>query len=419
MRATVSSSQLSGTVMAPPSKSHFIRLVAAAMLAKGESKIHHPSTCDDARAMLTIAGEMGAKVTFHTGHMSISGNPDFSGQRIFHCGESGLAARLMIAIGSLFDDKVTINGEGTLLKRKLGNIVEPLQQLGVNMISKTQTLPVKLAGPSKGGTVVVNGSESSQFVSGLLMALPLAKEDTLLIVENLKSRPYIDLTLEVLKSFGISIQPEGYQRFFIKGNQHYQPAVLNTEGDWSGGAFLLVTGAINGNLRVSGLDLTSKQADRAIIDALKSAGANITFEDQEIIVKSRKLQAFEFDATHCPDLFPPLAVLAAHCAGVSVIYGVDRLIHKESNRAKALKEELGKMNVNIEIDKNEMRIVAGKTRGSLINSHTDHRIAMAGTVMALTATGETTITNAECVAKSWPEFFTSMSSVGANISTKI
>lgn len=419
MRATVSPSQLSGAVMAPPSKSHFIRLVAAAMLAEGESKIYHPSTCDDARAMLKIAGEMGAKMAFHEDYISILGNPAFTGKRTFDCGESGLAARLMIAIGSLFDDEVTIAGEGTLLKRKLGNIAEPLQQLGVQFSSEPKTLPVKLTGPAKGGTISVDGSESSQFVSGLLTALPLAKQDSILIVENLKSRPYIDLTLEVLQSFGIQIQHEGYQRFFINGNQQYKPATIQTEGDWSGGAFLLVAGAINGNLRISGLDLNSRQADRAVFDALRSAGASIAFENQEIVVKSGKLKAFGFDATHCPDLFPPLAVLAVHCEGVSVIHGVDRLIHKESDRAKALLEELGKMNVNIKIDKNEMRITGGKTRGNIINSHSDHRIAMAGTIMALNATGETTITDAECVAKSWPEYFKSILSVGAKIKMNI
>ncbi len=419
MIATVFPSKLSGTAMAPPSKSHFIRAVAAAMLAQGTSKIYNPSTCDDAKAMLRIAEEMGATVTMHPDHVSIGGNPDFTGRRTFHCSESGLAARLMIAIGSLFDNEVTITGEGTLLKRKLGNIAEPLQQLGVRFKCDNQTLPVKLTGPAKGGTILVDGSESSQFVSGLLMAQPLAKEDTVLIVENLKSRPYIYLTLEVMKSFGISIEHQEYKRFFIHGNQWYQPADIQTEGDWSGGAFLLVAGAINGTLRVSGLDLTSTQADRAILEALKSAGANIAFENQEIIVKSGKLKAFEFDATHCPDLFPPLAVLAANCEGISTIHGVDRLINKESNRANALVEELGKMNIKITIHQNAMIIAGGKIHGNHINSNNDHRIAMAGTIMALNATGETTIGQAACIAKSWPEFFETMSAVAANIGINI
>lgn len=419
MRATVFPSQLSGTVMAPPSKSHFIRMVAAAMLAGGESKIYHPSSCDDARAMLRIAGEMGAKVTFQEDHISILGNPVFSGKRTFHCGESGLAARLMIAIGSLFDDEVTITGEGTLPKRKLGNIASPLQQLGARLLSDALTLPLRFSGPVRGGTVVVDGSESSQFVSGLLMAMPLANEDTVLVVENLKSRPYLDLTLEVLNSFGITIHHEGYRRFFIRGNQRFQPADIRTEGDWSGGAFLLVAGAINGNLRITGLDVKSRQADRAILDALKSAGADVAIENQDIIVKSGKLKAFGFDATHSPDLFPPLAVLAAHCEGISFLRGADRLIHKESNRAGALVEELGKMNVNINIQQNEMTIVGGRSRGNHLSSHSDHRMVMAAAVMAFNASGETTIGQAECVNKSWPEFFKTMSAAGADISINI
>jgi len=419
MIVTVSPSTLSGTVSAPSSKSHFIRLVAAAMLAKGESKIYHPSACDDAMAMLKITGEIGATISKEKDFIRISGNPDFSGKRRFDCGESGLAARLMIATGSLFDDEVTVTGQGTLLKRKLGNIASPLQQLGVRCVSGEQNLPFTISGPAKGGTVMVDGSDSSQFVSGLLMALPLAKEDTILVVENLKSRPYIDLTLEVLKSFGIIIQHADYQRFIIKGNQQSKPAEIHTEGDWSGGAFLLVAAAVNGGLRITGLDPTSRQADRAILDALKSAGADLTFENQEIVVKKGNLKAFTFDATHCPDLFPPLAVLAANSSGVSIIHGVNRLIHKESNRAEALNEALGKMGIIIQIHDNTMQITGGKIHGSRIASHNDHRIAMAGAVMALNAQGKTLIGDAECVSKSWPEFFKTMSAAGAKISTNI
>jgi len=418
MKAIVYPSTLSGNVRAPASKSHFIRLVAAAMLADGKSKIHHPSTCDDAKAILKIAREMGALVNSGFDYIEIQGNPKFSEKKIFNCGESGLAARLMIGIASLYNEEVIVCGSGTLLKRQLGDIAKPLQQLGVKCKLEGLKLPAKLHGPAKGGEVVVDGSESSQFVSGLLMALPLAKTASELIVKDLKSRPYIDLTLEILRAFGIKIQNSEYKYFNVKGNQSYQPTDIRVEGDWSGGAFLLVAGAIHGDLKIEGLDTSSMQADKAILSALEKAGATILTDNSYITIKVNQLKAFTFDATHCPDLFPPLAVLAVNCSGVSVIKGVGRLKHKESNRADALKEELGKLNIKVEIQEDEMLISGGSASGGTISSRNDHRMAMAGAVAALTAKGKVEIEQAESVSKSWPDFFKDIAMIGGKVEYK-
>ncbi len=415
MKATIYPSKLSGAARAPASKSHFIRAVAAAMLAQGTSRIYFPATCGDARAILGIAGEMGATVKSGPDHLEVIGNPKFTGQKYFDCGESGLTARLMIAIGSLFSDEVIITGSGTLPRRQLGDIAKPLQQLGAKCISNGLKLPVTLFGPIKGGTVVVDGSESSQFVSGLLMALPLLNANSELVVKNLKSRPYIDLTLETLSKFGIEIQNCDYKNFIIKGNQSYRPTTIHVEGDWSSGAFLLVAGAISGSIGVEGLDTSSKQADKAILTALEMAGAKVILQDSMLSVNTTNLKSFNFDATHCPDLFPPLAVLAANCKGVSVIKGVNRLKHKESNRAAALVEELGKLDMKIKIIEDDMIITGGPISGGNISSRQDHRIAMAGAIAALKANGKVTIDQAECVSKSWPGFFMDMESLGAKV----
>jgi 3-phosphoshikimate 1-carboxyvinyltransferase len=415
MKASVYPSKLSGTARAPASKSHFIRLVAAAMLADGTSKINFPSACDDAMAMLNVARELGAEHKLEDDVLEIKGHPVFTGKKIFYCGESGLAARLMIAIASLYQDEVIVNGGGTLLNRQPGDVIKPLQQLGVKCRLNKKKLPAKLQGAAKGGKIVVDGSESSQFVSGLLMALPLLKTDSELIVKDLKSRPYIDLTLETLKDFGIEIQHSEYKNFHIKGNQKYQPANIKVEGDWSGGAFLLVAAAIHGNISVEGLDISSQQADKAMLTALEDAEATVTKKDSSLIVGADRLKAFNFDATHCPDLFPPLAVLAANCDGVSIIKGVSRLTHKESNRAAALKEELGKLDIRIENKGDEMFVAGGEIMGGTISSRYDHRMAMAGAVAALTATGKVEIRHAESVSKSWPEFFKDLTSLGAQI----
>jgi len=415
MKASVYPSRLSGSVRAPASKSHFIRLVAAAMLAEGSSSIFHPSSCGDAKSMLNVAREMGAEFELSDDCLNVRGNPIFRGRKLFNCGESGLAARLMIGVATLFKEEVIVCGTGTLLKRQLGNITKPLQQLGVKCTMNDMKLPARIYGTAKGGQIVVDGSESSQFISGLLMALPLLKSDTELIVKDLKSRPYIDLTMETLKAFDIEVQDSEYRNFHIKGKQSYRPTNIQVEGDWSGGAFLLVAAALNNNVKITGLDTNSQQSDKAILTALESAGAIIQNEISELTVIADKLKAFTFDATHCPDLFPPLAALAANCKGVSKIKGVNRLKHKESDRATALLEELGKLNIRIEIEGDEMSITGGQISGGKVSSRNDHRMAMAGAIAALTASGKVEIGQAESVSKSWPGFFNDIQMAGGKI----
>jgi 3-phosphoshikimate 1-carboxyvinyltransferase len=404
MNITVYPSEISGTLTAPSSKSLAIRAVVAAMLADGTSILKNPSRCDDALAAIKMAEYFGAVFWLEDDNLTIIGG-EASHETLINCSESGLLARLMIPLAALSSDEITITGEGTLLKRKLGNIAGPLQNLGVNCSTNNGFLPVKVKGAIQGGKIEVDGSESSQFISGLLMALPLASNDSEAIVHDLKSRPYIDLTIDLLKKFNINIENRDYQSFKIPGNQKYKAAEIELEGDWSGAAFLLVAAAINGEVRVKGLNRFSEQADRNILKALAAAGVEVNYNDDEISVSKKPLSAFEFDATHCPDLFPPLAVLAAVCDGVSKIKGVERLHNKESNRGLTLQQEFGKLGIEITLEENLMLVKGGKISGGTIFSHHDHRIAMAAAVAGLIAEKPVIIQNAECVSKSWPSFF--------------
>jgi len=365
--------------------------------------------------MIDVAKQFGAEVNISGDAIEISGNNHFSDKKKFHCGESGLAARMMLALGSLYDDEVTVSGEGSLLKRDLGKVSKPLQDLGVECRTVNNNIPVTLKGPMKGGEIFVDGSESSQFISGLLMAMPLASNSSVLRVDNLKSRPYIDLTLEVLESFGIEVENNNYLTFTIPGNQKYTPTEIETEGDWSGSAFLFVAGAIAGNIKLVGLNPESLQADKAILLAMTRADAIVIQEESSYTISPSKLKAFDFDATHCPDLFPPLAVLAAYAEGSSKITGVKRLFQKESNRAESLMLELGKIGIDIRLDDDLMIIQGGIVKGGEMFSQNDHRIAMAGAVAALGAQEAVIINHAECVSKSWPGFFKDLKSVGVNI----
>ncbi len=404
MDKTISPSSIAGSLLAPASKSQTIRALAAAMLARGASQISHPSACDDALAMLDIARKLGAKIEERENAYHILGGINLKASLI-DCGESGLAARLMIALAALSDQVVNITGKGTLLNRKLENIAEPLKMLGADCQSTDGKLPFRVKGPLRGGQIMVDGSAGSQFVSGLLMALPLVANDSTLEVSDLKSKPYIDMTLEVLRQFGITINHQNYQNFTIPGNQKYIPAAMQIEGDWSGAAFLLVAGAIAGDVSVTNLNLNSKQADIKILEALRSVGAKLCIKENSILIKKSPLKCFEFDATHCPDLFPALAILAANAKGTSRIDGVDRLKQKESDRGLVLHQELGKLGVNIRLDGNVMLIEGEPIKGGTVFSHHDHRIAMAAAIAGLVANDCVTIQNAECVSKSYPQFF--------------
>ena len=201
--------------------------------------------------------------------------------------------------------------------------------------------------------------------------------------------------------------------FTIPGKQDVYPRKYTVESDWSGGAFLLVAGAVNGDLHVQGLHSDSKQSDMAILNALEQAGAKMKIHEDQIEISRSELKAFEFDATESPDLFPPLVALAAYSSGISTIKGVSRLIYKESDRATALKEEFGKMNINIEITDDMMKVTGGQPTGARVESHDDHRIAMAVAVAALRATGKVNIRDSQCVAKSYPGFFDDIRHLGA------
>jgi 3-phosphoshikimate 1-carboxyvinyltransferase len=414
MERFVEPSGIKGQIKAPASKSMTQRAIAAALLADGQSIIHNPSYCDDSLAAMSIAVGLGARLEPLAGELKINGSGALKEPKL-NCGESGLAIRMFSPIAALYPAEITMVGANSLKKRPMGMIEEALKQLGVKCTSTGGFLPLTIQGPIVGGNIEIDGSVSSQLLTGLLMALPLADNDSEIKVKNLRSKPYIDMTLQILRSFGIAIHNSEYTLFKIPGNQKYIPQIYTVEGDWSGGAFLLVAGAINGHLTVNGLSMSSMQSDISVINALEKAGAKIKTSENHIEISKSELKSFDFDATESPDLFPPLVALASYCDGVSNIKGVSRLIHKESDRAATLKEEFGKLNIKIEINDDVMSVTGGRPQGAHVESHEDHRIAMAVAVTALRATGKVYIRDSQCVVKSYPGFFDDLRSLGALI----
>ncbi|HNX66949.1 MAG TPA: 3-phosphoshikimate 1-carboxyvinyltransferase [Bacteroidales bacterium] len=416
MIKTLHPSEIRGEIIAPSSKSETQRAIAAALLAHGETIIKNPSYCNDSLAAIEMAKVLGASVEQVDNSIVIKGRNQTSENVVLNCGESGLAMRMFSPIASLICDHCTITGQGSLLKRPVNMVTDALSKLGVTAESSDGFLPVTLNGVLKGGKIEIEGSKSSQLLTGLLMSLPLVEDDSEVQVINLKSKPYIDLTIQVLNTFGINVENEEFKRFIIPGRQKYHACEYSVEGDWSGAAFILVAGAIAGYVTVKNLNPETKQADIAILSALKLAGANISVNGNEVTANKSELRPFNFDATESPDLFPPLAALAVYCNGTSSIRGVSRLEYKESDRAITIMNVLGRMGIKTYIQDDDLIVEGGKVMESIVSSHNDHRIAMMAAVTALGASGNVTITEAKSVEKSYPGFFDDLRKLNITIS---
>ncbi|MBQ2393437.1 MAG: 3-phosphoshikimate 1-carboxyvinyltransferase [Alistipes sp.] len=405
MDQSVPRGPIRGTLTPPSSKSYAQRALAVALMARGRTVLRKMDFCQDTLSALGCIHTLGAEVIeVDESTLSIGGG---LAPRNFtlHVGESGLSSRLFTPIASLCTTPIRIEGRGSLLERPMEMMVEPLRQLGVRVEANDGRLPISVCGPMRGGELEVDGSISSQFITGLLLSLPMAGGDTTLYVKNPVSLPYLDMTIDTAARFGVEISHRNFEEFYIAGGQCYKGLDLTIEGDWSAAAMLLVAGAVAGEVRVENMNPLSKQADTAILDALVRAGAEVVCEDNAITASHRELHGFTFDATHCPDLFPALAALAATAEGVTTIKGTSRLIHKESNRAEAIREEYGKVGIRVELEGDEMLIYGGTIHAARVSSHNDHRMAMSMAVAGLLSDGVMTIEGAECVSKSYPDFF--------------
>ena len=452
-------------VQMPCSKSFAQRAIIAAALSEGVSVLRGYSPCGDNESAIAVARALGAEVTVGLSYASGNVAKDGSALTIkgigakrkslklntLHTGESGLLTRMMIPLLSVLNDgDIRVTGEKTLTGRPLKGAPEIMSAFGVRLVQAGERaansasgpadaaevfVPLDINGSLNAGKASISGISGSQIISGLLMALPLLEEDTVIELSNPKSIPYLFITMDVMKAFGVKVwcDMEGGEEFaeskdwsdctsitfHIKGGQAYKAADMDIEGDWSSAANFLVAGAVFGRVELTGLDTKSLQADLSIMDILMEAGASLSQMGDDdpkglIHVQRAPLSAFEVDAANCPDLFPIVAVLAAFCEGTSRIAGVGRLANKESDRGKAILEMLTKMGVNAKIAGDKL-IVEGHSlarrslthallRGGSYTSHHDHRMVMALRVAGIGADSPIEIDDTQCVAKSFPTF---------------
>ncbi len=406
-------STFKGKIQVPPSKSYGQRAILIAALSENSSLIKNLGASNDEKAMLKVCEILGAEFIKSENGILVHPIKNLPQNVNLNVGESGLATRLLSGLLLQTGIDFTLNGEGSLLKREQKEIESFLNQYGFEYTLNEGKLPLKVKGNKLPNKLVVDGSQGSQFVSGLLYGFAFNDNLKSLEVKNLVSLPYIDMTLDVLANFGICIENENY-RSFSKSTGVKQTKVFTVESDWSSASCWISVAAISkkDELILEGLSPISKQADRKILDALLNCGCKISWTNEILHVDGTLKKAFEFDATNCPDLFPALALLASQCTGISKIKGVSRLKNKESDRALAISEELSKVGISTNISEDYLEIKGNDTITSAnFSAHDDHRIAMMCGFLASLAKDQSSLDNPEAVNKSYPAFWKDYESV--------
>lgn len=407
---------LGGEIRVPPSKSLCHRAIIAAALAQGQSIISNVILSEDIMATIKGVQSLGAKVTFQQDKLIINGTtPKVENNCVIDCSESGSTLRFLIPLGLMQNNTITYTGNGNLGSRPLDPYIKIFKEHGITY--NNSKLPISVTGKLTSGVFNIPGNISSQFITGLMFALPLLEGDsTIAITDSLESKGYIDLTIDTLKSFGIIIENHDYHSFYIRGNQNYKLTQYYVEGDYSQAAFWLAAGALNGNIACLGLDVKSKQGDNVIIDFLKLAAANLELNSYYIKSSTSELRSFQVDVSQCPDLAPILAVLAALSDGTSRIVGASRLRIKECDRLKAIATELNKLGAKVCEESDSLTIEGMKfLKGGEVNSWGDHRIAMSLAIAATRCTEPVIIHNSNVVHKSYPDFFNDYVMLGGNL----
>ena len=412
-------SKLNGIINIPPSKSLCHRAVICASLSHGESNIDNVIFSDDIYAtcegMKNFGGDIENK---GEGRLRIKGSfPLTLKKESIDCIESGSTLRFLIPIGLLCNKAVTFTGRGKLVSRPLDTYYKIFKNQNIKYMNNNGNLPLNVEGKLKPGVFEIEGNISSQFITGLMYTLPLLQGDSkIIIVNELESKGYVDLTIDMLSKFGIEIVNNNYKEFLIKGNQTYISRDYKVEGDFSQAAFWLVGGILGEEIQSKDLNIDSLQGDKVIMDLIKEMGGDIAISEFGVKTKVSKTKGITIDASQCPDIVPILTVLAAVSEGETNIINASRLRIKESDRLKAISTQLNKLGADVK-ELEDGLIINGKKNltGGIVDSWNDHRIAMALAIASIRCTEEVTITNSDAVKKSYPHFWEDFKKLGGKV----
>ena len=421
MNVVITPGVLRGAVSPPPSKSITHRALICSVLAQGVSVVENPLISEDTRATRRVLEGLGIEIYGDDNRWTVEGEGLVEPALALHCGESGTTMRLMTAVCALVNGECNLTGGPSLSNRPMGPLTSGLRQLGVDCEDSNGFPPVTVRsdGNIEGGASSMRGDVSSQFVSALLIVAPYTRDGVRLeLTTPLESKPYVSMTMDVQRAFGVEVDSSREMTEFKVRKQEYVPANLNVEGDWSSASFLLAAGALSGDVEVRNLSVGSRQADEAIVEVLASMGVDLQRKEGSLRARTSELRGTEVDLSNSPDLFPIVAAACASASGISVLRGLRRLQYKESDRVSTMVEGLTAMGVDVERDEKSVTIHGGKPRGAVIDSHNDHRIAMTFAVLGIMAEGETVIRDAGCVEKSYPGFWDDLEALGASIRRK-
>ena len=412
------SGTLKGKVTPPPSKSQAHRLLICAALGTEPCAISCSSVNDDIIATMRCLNALGASITYSQGIFNITPIKVLK-SALLDCGESGSTLRFLMSVAAVLGADATFVGGGKLPQRPMGDLTNVLECHGMSFKKHSvDELPVTCSGTLRGGRYTLPGNISSQYLTGLLFALPLAKEDSEIEVTGvMTSASYIAMTLDALRIAGMEIEQHG-NVFRIRGGQQYRmPSNVTVEGDWSSAAFWIVAGVIGKSpITVCGMNTSSLQGDSKVMDHLRSMGAFIESSYDKVVAMPSQLFGAELDCTDTPDLLPVLSVAAAVAHGTTVFTGVGRLRFKESDRLEAMRVTLASFGIASQVGEDTFTVFGGEpSADGVVDSYGDHRIAMSAAIMSCVARGVTTIDNAGCVAKSYPSFFDDFAMLGGTI----
>lgn len=415
---SINPTKLEGQVKIPPSKSVCHRALICASLSSGVSNITNVDFSEDIEATCEALKSLGVIIEKGNNSLSIKGNSNLYVKKPnVHCFQSGSTLRFLIPLAATLGEEITFTGDGKLVERPLNVYYDIFKSQKIYYKTEGGKLPLTINGKLKSGDYRVRGDVSSQFVTGLLFALPLLSGDSKIeITTELESKSYVDITIDMLGKFGVCVDGSSYREFIIKGNQTYKEVDCNIEGDFSQVAFWLVMGALGKGITCMGLDTDSLQGDRIIVHILKDMGVEIEEKENCIEVNPSKTTGVVIDVSQCPDLVPVLAALASVSHGTTEIINAARLRIKESDRLKAITSELNKIGAEV-IEKEDSLIIHGKEnlKGGNVTSWKDHRIAMALAAVSSKCTEPLVIEGAECVKKSYPGFWEDFRSLGGEI----
>ncbi len=418
MKVTLSPSKLNGTVSAPPSKSCMHRALICAAAADRPTKIITNSYSEDTKATIECLKSLGAEIEYTKDGVTVYPIQKQDGECVLNCRESGSTLRFMLPFAAALGSKCTFVGAERLGQRPLLPLCEVLNKNGVSTSYGESFLPCKTEGQLSGNVFEIPGNISSQFITGLLLALGLTGGGEIKATTPIKSGPYIDITINIMKKFGVTVEKIENGYIVPEGQRFTSPEIFEIEGDWSNGAFWLVAGAIGSENGITCTSLCEDtfQGDSRVLEILSEMGADITCSKNEITVKKSKLKAITVDCADIPDIVPILCVAAVATEGTTVFENIQRLRDKESDRVKTTVDMIKNLGGEIDFDENNIYVTGSALADGEITSANDHRIAMSGAIASLICYGDVTIDIAEAVCKSYPDFYKKFTMLGGKCS---